>query len=61
MSARYLFKKYFSENNLQIKSWWNVLTGVGFWVGLSFEDISIKKFNRHDPNFPLIISVVAKK
>ena len=60
-SARYIFGKYFSKDNLQIKSWGNVLTGVGFWIGLSLEDMPVKKFGRHDPDFPLIISVAAKK
>lgn len=60
-SARYIFEKFFHKNNLEIKSWGNVLIGVGFWVGLSFEDMPRRKFDFHDPNFPVVVSVVVKK
>mgnify|MGYP001584135479 CR=1 FL=1 len=60
-SARYIFGKYFPKENLRIESRGNVLTGIGFWAGLSQEDMPIKRMSRNDPNFPLLISVVAKK
>lgn len=60
-STQYIFEKYFPKNNLEINSWGNVLVGLGFWVGLAIEDLPRRKFDYNDPNFPLIISVAAKK
>ena len=58
-SARYIFGKYFDE--LEIKSWGNVLSGIGFWVGTAQEELSKKELNHNDPDFPILISVKAIK
>lgn len=60
-SAKYVFGKYFSEDKLEIKSWGNVLVGLGFWIGLAQEELSKKELNYHDQNFPVLITIKAKK
>lgn len=60
-SARYLFAKHFPHSNLMIQSWGNVLAGVAFWIGLSWEDMRHRNLEYYDPAFPLIISVSAIK
>lgn len=60
-SARYLFGQCFKNEQLAIQSWGNVLSGVGFWIGLACEDMRKKAFEYTDENFPVLITVVAKK
>lgn len=58
-SAQYSFGKYF--NKLEIRSWGNVLSGLGFWIGAAQEELSKRGLNHDDQNFPVLISVRAIK
>lgn len=58
-SAHYSFGKYF--NKLEIRSWGNVLSGLGFWIGSAREELSKRELDHDDPDFPVIISVKAVK
>lgn len=58
-SAQYAFGKYF--NKLEIKSWGNVLSGIGFWIGSTQEELSKKELDYNDSDFPVLISVRAIK
>lgn len=58
-STKYLFGKYF--NDLEVKSWGNVLSGTAFWVGMAQEELSQNKLDYNDQDFPIIISVKAIK
>ena len=60
-SARYVFGKYFRKNNLEVKSFGNVLTGQCFWVGIAREELTPKELEYNDPHYPCIITVRAKK
>ncbi|MEZ4195099.1 MAG: class I SAM-dependent methyltransferase [Candidatus Paceibacterota bacterium] len=60
-SARYLFGKVFDAKNLKIESKGNARTGIYFFAGLAQEDTSKGVFTKDDPNFPTIITVLAKK
>lgn len=60
-SAKYIFEKYFNSSNIEMKSWGNILTGLAFWIGMAQEELSQRELNYKDPNFPVIISVKAKK
>ncbi len=58
-SAQYSFGKYF--NKLEIRSWGNVLSGLGFWIGSAQEELSKKELDHDDPNFPVLVSIKAVK
>lgn len=60
-SAKYLFANKFITEQLEIKSWGNVRSGLYFYAGLAQEDTSIKILKKNDLNFPLIITVKAIK
>lgn len=60
-SAKYVFEKFFKEENLTIKAYGNVLTGLNFWIGSTCEEISKEKLDYIDPNFPCLITIRAKK
>jgi len=59
-SAEFIFSKFFDKNSLEIKSRGNVLVGTAFWVGMAREELSLKKLDYNDPDFPVIITVRAK-
>ncbi len=60
-SAKYLFEKKFDKSKIEIKDYGNVRSGIYFHAGLSQEETSKKILDGQDPNFPIIISVRAKK
>lgn len=60
-SARYIFEKFFKGSSLEVISWGNSFAGFAFWVGLSCEDVGVRKLSRTDKNFPCLISVKAIK
>lgn len=60
-SAKYIFSKYFMNEKLKIESKGNVLSGLYFWIGASQEELSDKKLDYLDKNFPIIITVRAIK
>ncbi len=57
--AEVLFKKSFS--NLKIESYGNVRSGILSLIGASLEEVSSRILKTNDPQFPLIISVMAEK
>lgn len=60
-SARFLFEKKFEPSELEISSRGNVKAGTYFYTGFSQEDISSKILIEDDGNFPVLITVKAKK
>jgi len=59
--AKYLFGKYFKENNLKIFSYGNVLTGQCFWAGMSQEDLTEEQLKYNDPKYPCVVGIQAIK
>jgi SAM-dependent methyltransferase len=59
--ARYLFSRVFGEQNIQVEGYGNVITGLGFWLGLAQRDLSRAAFKDNDPDFPILVSVKATK
>lgn len=59
--TEYIFSKVFAKENITVKSWGNVLTGTGFWIGQSVEEFTQKELNYKDASFPILISVRAIK
>lgn len=58
-SLKYVLKEKFTS--VEVSSFGNVKTGVGFWVGLSQQDINKRYYDFNDKNFPILITAVAKK
>jgi len=59
--SEHLFCKVFPKQNIEVKARGNILTGMGFWVGLSQSDYKKEDFTQNDPNFPCLITVRARK
>jgi ubiquinone/menaquinone biosynthesis C-methylase UbiE len=60
-SARYLFHKKFSDENVVIDFYGNARSGLYFYAGLAIEDTPAKVLETKDGNFPTIITVKATK
>lgn len=59
--ARHLFHRVYGEENTQVVGYGNVITGLGFWLGLAQKDLSAADFTTDDPDFPILVSVKAVK
>ena len=59
--AWHVFQKYFKRQSIDVQARGNCLVGTGFWIGKSSEEISAKKLNQDDPNFPVLITIKAVK
>ncbi len=60
-SARYIFGKHFENENLEIKSCGNVLSGLGYWIGMAQEELTKIELDHIDPRFPIMVTVRARK
>ena len=60
-SAKYLFEKFFKSKNIEIKSYGNAFVCSSFLYGYSHEEIPLEYLEYNDENFPLLITVKAKK
>jgi SAM-dependent methyltransferase len=59
--AKYVFSKYFREEQLEVRGYGNVLIGTAFWVGMAQKDLRKDELNHWDPNFPVLVTVKAIK
>lgn len=60
-SARALFGEAFGLGRVSVCTFGNVLTGVGFLMGMAAEEFSRLELTTDDPNFPVLIAVSATK
>lgn len=60
-SGEYVFRKYFKNDLLEVKTYGNALAGQCFWVGLSLDEISKEELDYNDPFFPIIVGVKVRK
>jgi len=60
-STKYVFSKYFSDANLEVKSYGNALAGQAFWLGFAQEELSNRELEYNDPHFPCIVAARAVK
>ncbi len=60
-SARYIFKKHFADNKLQIQAYGNIFINICFLEGISVQEIKAQELDYYDKYFPLIICVRAAK
>jgi SAM-dependent methyltransferase len=56
-----LFGAEFGFEHVLVEPLGNVLAGVAFLHGLAAEELSEKKLEQHDPDFPLVVGVRALK
>ena len=57
-----LFEPIFGKENIQIQTHGNVISSIAFLQGISVEDMPAKKLlDQKDPNYQLIITIIAKK
>lgn len=57
----YLFKHFFKEENIYLKSYGNVLTCISFLEGISMQELTKKELDYLDENFPMTICIKAVK
>lgn len=60
-SARYLFEKHFSPEQLEIEGWGNVLVATSFLQGMALEEIPRSKLAIYDPFFTCGVTIRATK
>ena len=61
LSARLLFREVFPEENLQVKTYGNVMAATAFINGLVVEDLSRVNLDYYDPNYEVVVVVRAVK
>ena len=60
-SAEKVFGEIFGKENIEIISYGNVLTCTAILQGISAEELLPEELNYHDPVYPIIIAVRARK
>ncbi|HYQ72663.1 MAG TPA: methyltransferase domain-containing protein [Gammaproteobacteria bacterium] len=60
-SVRELFREHFSETQLDITAYGNVLAASSFLYGIVTEELETGELDFHDENYPVLISVRAVK
>lgn len=60
-ACRSLLAELFEIDRLTVRSYGNVLTGIGFLAGLASEELSPRELEAHDPLFPVLVAVRAVK
>lgn len=60
-SARLLFEEAFSEENVTVRSYGNVLAAISFLEGLAVEDLRKKELDAVDRSYEVLIAVRAVK
>ena len=60
-SATRLFGDAFGADQIQVSVYGNVLAAVAFLEGVAAEELPRKKLDAHDPDFPTLIGIHARK
>ena len=60
-SASRLFGDAFGGENVEIAAFGNVLACTAFLQGIAAEELSREELDKHDPYFPLVVGVLARK
>jgi hypothetical protein len=61
LSIQQLFSDVFGEENIQVRSYGNVLSATSFLWGLSQGDLTIEELQYQDPDYQVIIAIRATK
>jgi hypothetical protein len=60
-SIRFLFEEVFGKGNVEVDYYGNCLAAVSFLRGLAVEDLNKVDLDQHDADYPVIISVKARR
>ena len=60
-SCTRLFGDVFGPDQVEVRTWGNVLAGVAFLRGTSYQEIPRRKLDVNDPYFPILVTVRAVK
>lgn len=60
-SARRLFRDAFPDGDVQVEAHGNVLAATAFLYGLAAEELRRGELDHHDPQYPLVVTVRARK
>jgi hypothetical protein len=60
-SAEEAFGEVFGKENVRVQSYGNVLASVSLLHGISADELSHDELDHHDPDYQIVITVVAKK
>jgi SAM-dependent methyltransferase len=60
-SCTRLFGDVFGPEQVEVRTWGNVLAGVAFLRGTSYQEIPRRKLDVNDPYFPILVTVRAVK
>lgn len=60
-SAKYVFGKIFSSQQVSVKSYGNVLSGQAYWVGLAIDELTAEELAHNDPRYSIIVGIRAVK
>jgi len=61
LSAQLAFEEIFGKGKVQVDFFGNVLSTIAFLEGISREELTTEELNVKDPNYQLLITVVARK
>jgi SAM-dependent methyltransferase len=61
LSAQMSFQEVFGKENIEVNYYGNCLAAVSLLRGIAVEELSVKKLDIQDLNYPVIITVVATK
>ena len=61
LSARRLFEEAFAPADVQVEAFGNVLAATAFLHGLSAEELSPSELDHRDPDYEVVIAIVAVK
>lgn len=61
LSVKKVFGEVFGDGNIQIDFYGNCFAAMNFLRGISVEELSIEKLDVKDADYPLVITVIAKK
>ncbi len=56
-----LFEEIFLEENVTVSTYGSVLTASAFLYGFASGELGKKKMDHHDPDYPVLISVRARR
>ncbi len=60
-AARRLFEECFAPDRLDVRAYGNVLVNIAFLYGLACHELTPHEFETHNPYFPALVSVRARK
>jgi len=61
LSAKLSFEEVFASSHVEVDYYGNCFAAINFLRGISLEEVSVNKLDVKDPNYPVIVTIVATK